>query len=340
MDEKITMSKKVKFGGKGVEIKQRSLFGRDYNVVPATIIKEGTFFPSSSSPSDGGVFISGGVLEASSSLWNGRGISLNHPDNPEGSLNSPDAFDRHCLGFIFNSNYSAKEKAIKTEFWLDSDRAEDIIARLNRQEEIDVSIGGFGHYQKQDGFFQGSKYGLKLEDISPDHVAILPDSKGACSYKYGCGIRAELYDKASQCNNLQEGEVLMGDKDQEKEKRDEAVGCDDVVRDMSSLLAKADSSLRKVIEEKISLADSMRASMIDKINEVSAVRFCDGFLDSVSMKDLRSISILADMANKKNEENKERQIEREKVSDFSLNASKHQEENKIDYAEIKDLDLG
>lgn len=354
-------------GGTRINMQKKKFLGSDFTVVPSTIIKEGAFFPESTPRELGAVFIGSEAIRSSVKDWEGRGVSLNHPDNALGTLNTPEAFDDHFLGFVFNSKYDETEKAIKAEFWLWDDKAENIISTIRSGKAVDVSIGGMANYTKVKGTINNIEYGLSLSDIKPDHVAILPDSKGACSYEQGCGIRA----KSSE----QENEVFNGDSEKMGEKTTAVAekNCVELrvtagaqettatnsnvpsnVDDLDFLLAMASPRLKKEVEERVNIADKVRAEYIDIINAAEGMGFCSSFLGSSSIKNLKSLAAMATKisdADKLAEASKvtvaaEEPATEEKIvagkADFSLNSPSHaaRKEETSGFSEIEDIDLG
>lgn len=139
-----------------------------------------------------GAFVSSDELIAES--WNGVPVTINHPsENDEFvTANDPETLARVLIGRIFNSEVSAKK--LKAEAWIDIERANEIypgiIDALESGKPMDVSTGYFSRQEEITGTYNGKKYTQAHHDLKPDHLALLPDEAGACSWEDGCGVRA------------------------------------------------------------------------------------------------------------------------------------------------------
>lgn len=121
--------------------------------------------------------------------WNGVPVTFGHPATESGdflSANSPDALDDWGVGYIFGSAVDGVK--LKGEAWINVELAEALrpgsIETLEGDElEIDVSTGYFAVHKQA-----GEQ--LLHTNVKPDHLAILFDIPGACSFEDGCGVRA------------------------------------------------------------------------------------------------------------------------------------------------------
>ncbi|MBN1555883.1 MAG: hypothetical protein JXA11_14160 [Phycisphaerae bacterium] len=87
---------------------------------------------------------------------------------------------------LFGTNFDGEK--LKASAWLDPDRLQAVDARvfsaLQKGNPVGVSTGLMG-------FDDGEKTAdgaIVLSGIAPDHLAILPDQKGACSLADGAGL--------------------------------------------------------------------------------------------------------------------------------------------------------
>ena len=87
------------------------------------------------------------------------------------------------------------------EAWLDPQRLEalgqkDLLADCRAGRPIEVSVGAFVRTELRSGEHNGKKFAAIWREMTPDHLAFLPKSKGACSIEMGCGTHraAEAYD--------------------------------------------------------------------------------------------------------------------------------------------------
>jgi hypothetical protein len=136
--------------------------------------------------------------------WNGIPIVIYHPTDEDGnalSANSPDIVDNEVVGRVYNTEVDGTK--LKAEIWLDEDKlndvAPDVLASINNNEEIEVSLGMFTENEMEEGDYNGEEYIGIAHNHRPDHLAILPDQTGACSCKDGCGIGANNKNK----NNME-----------------------------------------------------------------------------------------------------------------------------------------
>ena len=96
------------------------------------------------------------------------------------------------IGTIFNSAY--KDNKLTAEAWIDIDKAmaisPDILSIINNSQPLDVSTGLWFAQEEKEGEWNGEPYYAIARHYKPDHLAFLPNEKGACSWKDGCGVRA------------------------------------------------------------------------------------------------------------------------------------------------------
>jgi len=170
-----------------------------YTVVPVIMMKEGVL-----SGSGGPILYTSNELSKHFQAWNGVPVCLNHPeiDGTPVSCNHPEFYGSMVLGTIFNTTF--EDNALKAEAWLEDKKvnkiAPDLIKSLEKGEAIDVSTGLFNDDIQTQGAWEGTKYHSVASNIKPDHLALLPGSVGACSWKDGCGIRANEEKKGGESN--------------------------------------------------------------------------------------------------------------------------------------------
>jgi len=136
------------------------------------------------------LFFSEDEIIKSLPTWDGKPASLNHPQDGK-SLTLPEVFNEHWVGFVFGTKYEPEKKRLVSEIWLNKKRSSDIINKVNNGDGIDVSIGAYGDVIKENGSSGGVEYHYKIMNMTGDHLAILPNSEGACGWEDGCGIRAK-----------------------------------------------------------------------------------------------------------------------------------------------------
>ena len=139
-----------------------------------------------------GLYYSPDALKMSSVGWNGTPLVVNHPGDVSEhfSANSPSVLDKYQIGKMFNVTY--EQDKLKGELWLNIEDAQnkgfgDLVDRLKNKESIEVSTGLYSKVTNKQGTHNGENYTGSVYNILPDHLAILPDTVGACSVADGCG---------------------------------------------------------------------------------------------------------------------------------------------------------
>ena len=131
--------------------------------------------------------------------WNGRPITLGHPQARGESVSAGDAVvhDTQVIGMFLNAHLDGDR--IRGEAWINLDlvahigeRAQIQVDRIvEGEEEIEVSSGFFSQLDTVAGEYSGEEYVGIQRNHMPDHIALLdPGETGACSFEDGCGIRA------------------------------------------------------------------------------------------------------------------------------------------------------
>jgi hypothetical protein len=158
-------------------------------VVPVVMMVEGVH-----NGNLGPVFHSAAELGKYTEAWNGIPVVVYHPeeDGIAISANKPEVIDAVNVGKVYNSKI--EDNKLKAEIWFDEDKLNKVSANtlndVNESKEIEVSLGMFADYEKEEGEWNGEKYGMVAYNYRPDHLAVLPDQVGACSCEDGCGIGA------------------------------------------------------------------------------------------------------------------------------------------------------
>lgn len=128
--------------------------------------------------------------------WNGRPVTLNHPEDGEGrpilANTSQEVFESVKVGEIWNADIEGV--ALTFEVWVDEARAlemtdgAEVVAALEAGTMLEISTGYVADRIEVTGTFNNQTYGWEQVGIIPDHVAILTGQQvGACSIEDGCG---------------------------------------------------------------------------------------------------------------------------------------------------------
>jgi hypothetical protein len=171
--------------------------GKEWLVAPATILVEGVL-----NGSDGPLFYPNEEIAKDYFAWNGMPIVVYHPTEPVTnkpiSARSPKVLDKQGIGYVFEANHNDK---LTVEAWFDIEatRRVDgrILSSLETGQPIELSTGLFTTNEPTKGIHNGIEYVAIARNYRPDHLAVLPDQKGACSLKDGCGVLVNKESKDS-----------------------------------------------------------------------------------------------------------------------------------------------
>ena len=182
MNKRYSTTFKIQFSG--VTGQRKTVAGIHYAVYPSVILVEGVHHGAIGSPT---LYLAD-VLRASAPAWNGQPVTIHHPMK-EGAYVpaalAPEKVVGHLDGVVF------EDTKLRGNVHLAVAKAAQIIARLDSgSSRLEVSTGLFGEEVAEDGMWNGKRYSARLTAIQPDHLALLPDAKGACSWQDGCGVRA------------------------------------------------------------------------------------------------------------------------------------------------------
>lgn len=171
------------------KIRRETLNGRSYLVAPVTLIVPGVL-----NGSQGPLYYPHDELSKDSQAWNGMPLVVGHPVDNEGnpvSARTPQILNDKGIGFLFNSTVNGE---LKAEGWFDEQKLQSLDKRilnsLIQGKPLEVSTGLFTENTpaQQGATFNGQPYDYIARNYKPDHLAILPDEKGACSNEDGCGV--------------------------------------------------------------------------------------------------------------------------------------------------------
>lgn len=167
--------------------KRQTMAGRDYIVVPMVMLTEGIHAGSA-----GPLFYPAAELARNVSLWDHKPIVVYHPEENGAGISAcdPNVLTNRGVGVILNTK--AKGGKLRAEAWLEITRLNAVDDRiLNAIESgnmMEISTGLFTDNEKTEGEWNGAAYDTIARNYRPDHLAILPDKKGACSIADGAGL--------------------------------------------------------------------------------------------------------------------------------------------------------
>jgi hypothetical protein len=184
----------------GAAIRKAKFEGRDHLIAPVVAVKEAVL---------NGHLVLYDEFSAYPSAWEGVPLPIYHPEKNRQRVtaNSPDILESQVVGRMFNVMCDDTDKALKGELWIDivkaqaSNDGKEIIRRLEAGEVLEVSTGYFSDLELTAGFHNGVRYDAIQRNMRPDHLALLPDKKGACSWTDGCGA-PRLNQQQPAANNV------------------------------------------------------------------------------------------------------------------------------------------
>ena len=225
----------------GYTAQQRTHQGRAHLVVPVTMMVEGVHVGSA-----GPLLHTIAELGKFPESWNGIPVVIDHPEvnGHNISANAPDVIDARTVGRVYNTKVSGSK--LKAEVWLDTDRLRQVssvtLAQINAAEILEVSVGVFTEEQAEEGEWNGEQYNAVAINHRPDHLALLPGGRGACSVEDGCGIRA----------NKKKGEVDVKEQEIElqvmKDKKAEGYDAIEIMDNTVGGLVERVETLRQKID--------------------------------------------------------------------------------------------
>ena len=180
------------------EVSYEKLNGRDYIVVPTIMMVSGVHNGSS-----------GPKLHLQDNFyrdiraWHDIPVSIDHPTN-NGEFVSVNENGSGVVGLVRNPY--VQSGALRAEIWFEKDRLQRtspaVYSAILERRAIDVSIGSRSRVEDRSGYWNGEAYDGVVLDYEPDHLAVLPDTDGACSWEDGCGIRVNQEDGVKDENKL------------------------------------------------------------------------------------------------------------------------------------------
>ena len=184
-----------------VEIQEQEFNGAAHMVVPVVMLTMGVH----EGALGGKVFYPMETLSEFPRAWNGRPVTLGHPKSQDGYVaanDSPQVYDSFSIGQIFGAHYDSDK--LKAQLWLNKEKIENRIPDFHDhiQNGLEVSTGLFSEDIEKSGIHNNEEYDTIAVNLSPDHLALLPGAKGACSWEDGCGVRVNQEGEAMNTKQI------------------------------------------------------------------------------------------------------------------------------------------
>ena len=170
-------------------VRHDSMENRDWLVGPVQMITEGVH-----NGSDGPIFYPAAELAKMTAVWNHKPVVVYHPQRNGVGVSACDPVEltTRKIGVLMKTTFNDESKKLGAEAWLDPSRLRIVDNRvaeaIEKNEVMEVSTGLFMDLERTEGEWNGEKYIGVARNIQPDHLAVLPDLKGACSIADGAGL--------------------------------------------------------------------------------------------------------------------------------------------------------
>lgn len=165
------------------QLRTEYLEGEKYLVAPVVLMT-----PDVHDGSRGPLLYRERELDDYSPAWNHKPIVLNHPK--KGIACTRDFLNQYKMGILLGTEFKRKKQ--RAEAWFNEKRTAMVspqtLTKIKRREMMEVSTGLFVDQKGGPGKFHGKQYKAIAANHKPDHLAILPDSEGACGIKDGGGL--------------------------------------------------------------------------------------------------------------------------------------------------------
>lgn len=176
-------------------------------------------------------------LENSASTFSHKEITINHPK--EGTLVDPD----DIVGNLGDVTADPERRCLRTEGRVDKRRITPLmLEKLKGGHVSEVSTGYWCEIQQEPGTLGDTQYNAVQKKIMGNHLALLPDARGRCSYGDGCGIR----------ENKENGEIDVEDTQEQQENKEPGIDTsayEAQIRELQEKLNEKDGLLKKIANE-------------------------------------------------------------------------------------------
>jgi hypothetical protein len=109
-------------------------------------------------------------------------------------VTAPGILEALGVGFLRNSRFEAEENKLRSDLCIDMARAGRIspqsLTTILSDGHLEVSTGVYTDEDASPGTWNDESFIASVIDYAPDHLALLPGGRGACSWADGCGVRA------------------------------------------------------------------------------------------------------------------------------------------------------
>lgn len=167
--------------------------GEDYLIAPCVMVIGGVL--------NGGLVVNEALVP---SEWDHVPVVVNHPQGADGqpvSARSPEVLSTCGIGHVFHTRLGQGKRAgypvasLIGELWINlahaqrcGSEAQQVITMLEAQQPVECSTAFYPEVDATAGvFIDGTPFSERYLRLRPDHLALLPNTVGACSIQDGCG---------------------------------------------------------------------------------------------------------------------------------------------------------
>ncbi len=177
-------------------VRREVVNGHLYLIAPMTLIVPGVL-----NGSQGRLFYPMEEIKRNYWAWNNTPIVVNHPFDEFGrpiSGRKLHVLAKYGIGFIRNA--SVEGGKLSCEGWFDANITRNAEPRIykalieNKAMEISTGLLTDNEPVPSGTHHNGLGYDFIARNYGPDHLAVLPDQKGACSLDDGCGLNINAKD--------------------------------------------------------------------------------------------------------------------------------------------------
>lgn len=218
--------------------------GEAHIIIPVVMMVEGVH-----SGSHGPLLHTAEELSKSAPQWNGIPVTMSHPIDAAGTHISAfaEGAENFIVGYLENARMEGNK--LKAQARIQERRAlatsPQALQYIKERKPLDVSIGVFTEDEEIGGEWNGEAYTAIATNHIPDHLALLPNEQGACSWADGCGVRVNKSTKI---------EKPMDEKLSKTLKTLQAQG-------LTTQLITNETGLRELVQKLSSKVDSMDNDM-------------------------------------------------------------------------------
>jgi hypothetical protein len=183
--------KTIKLHFSGTPGRRERILGIEFSIHPVVMLVEGVHQGLGSEPA----FYSAEVIAKSAAMWAGAPVPIGHPINAQGDFcmlkEDHEARGLHSVGVV--DKPISKNGRLTAVIALNVNKANEkepgLIGHLDLGGKLEVSTGLLAIEDRTPGIWNGEPYATRILEIIPDHLALLPNAQGACSWQDGCGVR-------------------------------------------------------------------------------------------------------------------------------------------------------